>query len=227
MHQKFLFCVAVTTLLSGCSTTSSDSRPSIDGVAEATEGYISDNNGNVLVSGDGTCFRSSVWSEANQVGACEIIDEAIALNIETKAAVVENNSASENVAPSAVPAEPTVATVEQIVLNSSFLFQFDADQFSSESDAEMDAIITKLSSFQNIQSIDVVGHTDDRGPVAYNQGLSEKRATAVKNKLEQVFPQIPISASGLGETAPVASNKTAEGRQQNRRVEIRMVATDE
>ena len=227
MHLKFLFCLAVSMLLSGCGTTSNGPRPSIEGVVQATEGYLSDDNGNVLVSGEGTCIRSDAWSEANQVDACEIVKKANEDDNETKTAAIAGNETPENVASQAVPAETGPAIQEPVVLTGRFLFQTDSGQFTPDDDAEMDALIKNISTNQNIVSINVVGHTDDRGSAVYNQSLSERRATTVKNKLEQAFPHIPISANGLGEEAPVASNETSEGRQQNRRVEVRITAKAE
>ena len=67
----------------------------------------------------------------------------------------------------------------------------------------------------------VTGHTDNTGSEKYNQDLSERRAKAVKNYL--ILKGISagrITSMGFGETMPVASNATPEGRQKNRRVEI-------
>ena len=73
----------------------------------------------------------------------------------------------------------------------------------------------------NIQKITVVGHTDSKGSDAYNQKLSERRASTVANYLaENGVPSQLIEAYGQGEKNPVATNKTAEGRAQNRRVEV-------
>jgi outer membrane protein OmpA-like peptidoglycan-associated protein len=67
----------------------------------------------------------------------------------------------------------------------------------------------------------IEGNTDSVGSDVYNQGLSEKRAEAVRSYLaEQGIPGSSMTAVGLGKTQPVASNSTAEGRQQNRRVEL-------
>ena len=67
----------------------------------------------------------------------------------------------------------------------------------------------------------IAGHTDDRGPAAYNLNLSQQRADAVKNYLtEQGIAEDRLLTQGFGETQPIASNGTAAGRQQNRRVEI-------
>ena len=72
--------------------------------------------------------------------------------------------------------------------------------------------------------IDVVGHTDSTGSEQYNQALSERRAQAVANFLRsQGVTPARIAAYGMGETQPVATNATPEGRQQNRRVEVRII----
>jgi outer membrane protein OmpA-like peptidoglycan-associated protein len=67
----------------------------------------------------------------------------------------------------------------------------------------------------------IEGHTDSRGSDEYNQELSQRRADAVRSALLQAgVPSERIRAQGLGEQFPVASNETAAGRQENRRVEI-------
>ena len=71
--------------------------------------------------------------------------------------------------------------------------------------------------------LDVVGHTDSTGSEAYNQALSERRAGSVSNYFRSrgVEPA-RIASYGMGETQPVASNADSYGRQQNRRVELRI-----
>jgi outer membrane protein OmpA-like peptidoglycan-associated protein len=67
----------------------------------------------------------------------------------------------------------------------------------------------------------IEGNTDSVGSDAYNQGLSEKRAEAVKDYLaQQGIPEAAMTTAGFGKTQPIASNTTAKGRQQNRRVEL-------
>ncbi|HET9268176.1 MAG TPA: OmpA family protein [Vicinamibacterales bacterium] len=67
----------------------------------------------------------------------------------------------------------------------------------------------------------VEGHTDSVGTNDYNQGLSERRAESVRGYLvDQKFAASSIGATGFGEDQPVATNDTASGRQQNRRVEL-------
>ncbi len=67
----------------------------------------------------------------------------------------------------------------------------------------------------------VVGHTDSRASMRYNQKLSERRAASVARFLiTKGIPATSITASGKGETQPVATNRTRAGMQKNRRVEI-------
>ena len=76
-----------------------------------------------------------------------------------------------------------------------------------------------------IEAVIVEGHTDDRGPAAFNQQLSEKRAEAVKAELiANGVDASLIKTVGYGESKPVASNDTREGRAKNRRVEIKVDA---
>ncbi|MGE4424367.1 MAG: OmpA family protein [Pseudodesulfovibrio sp.] len=68
--------------------------------------------------------------------------------------------------------------------------------------------------------IEIGGHTDSVGSEAYNKRLSEKRARAVSEYLKEKYGFTAAAVTGYGESAPVASNLTAEGRAENRRVVI-------
>src|SRR6478735_174237 len=72
--------------------------------------------------------------------------------------------------------------------------------------------------------IDVLGHTDSDGSDAYNQALSERRAGAVADYLSMHgVARARMGIRGYGETAPIATNATVEGKAENRRVEIKVV----
>ncbi|WP_221799736.1 OmpA family protein [Oceanobacter mangrovi] len=74
----------------------------------------------------------------------------------------------------------------------------------------------------------VAGHTDSDGSADFNQKLSEERANSVSNYLKsQGINQVRLEPVGFGESQPLASNSTAEGKQQNRRVEITLVPATE
>lgn len=88
---------------------------------------------------------------------------------------------------------------------------------------QMSAIMKKYP--ENV--LTVKGFTDNTGSEAVNEKLSAKRAAAVKQALtDQGLTNIPITTQGMGPSSPVAANTTAEGRNQNRRVEIE-VTVDE
>jgi len=73
--------------------------------------------------------------------------------------------------------------------------------------------------------VDIRGYTDSVGKPEYNQKLSERRAMAVKDYLESHGVQAGIlTAQGFGEDNPIASNKTAKGRAENRRVTVEFEA---
>lgn len=83
--------------------------------------------------------------------------------------------------------------------------------------------IAELAAFlQRFKDVDVMieGHTDNTGPEAYNQKLSQRRANAVADVLanEHGIARSRLQAKGYGESNPIASNDTAEGRAENRRV---------
>ncbi len=87
----------------------------------------------------------------------------------------------------------------------------------------LDKIAVSMNQYPN-SLIDVYGHTDSTGSDSFNQLLSESRAKTVANYLiSRSVSASRIRSQGFGETMPVADNTTAEGRQKNRRVEIKIV----
>ena len=89
--------------------------------------------------------------------------------------------------------------------------------------ATLDQVADSLIKYPN-SLIDVYGHTDSTGSDAYNQTLSENRARTVANYLiSRGVSAARVRSQGFGETMPVASNDTVEGRSKNRRVEIKIV----
>lgn len=87
----------------------------------------------------------------------------------------------------------------------------------------LNQVAQTLTSYPNTY-IDVYGHTDSDGSDAYNLDLSNRRAQSVASYLEgRGVNRARIATQGFGESQPIASNATAAGKQQNRRVEIRIV----
>ena len=104
---------------------------------------------------------------------------------------------------------------------------FATDSFAVRPDLTRDlrAVAGNLQAYPN-STVQVVGHTDNTGAAAYNQDLSERRASAVAGVLiDAGVSAARIRPVGMGEDQPVASNLTPEGRAVNRRVEIVIVPT--
>ena len=120
------------------------------------------------------------------------------------------------------PPRPSMTTTRPAVtLN--VLFGSSSDAIPPASYAEIDKLGTLLSWPQYTDyRIQLEGHTDSQGSARKNQGLSEKRVQNIRAYLVQHFHIAPerILAVGYGESRPIASNDTPEGRSQNRRVEV-------
>ena len=123
------------------------------------------------------------------------------------------------------PAAPAAPVSEKVTYAADAFFDFDKYALKPEGKAKLDDLVSKMSGM-NLEVIIAVGHTDNIGTVEYNQKLSERRANAVKEYLvTKGVEKNRIYTEGKGLKDPIASNKTAEGRAKNRRVEIEMVGT--
>jgi len=153
------------------------------------------------------CWRDAFWTPATGIAGCDGVPAPVA-----------------QAAPAAPP--PVVApAVQRVVLNADTFFDFDKAVIKTEGRQVLDQVAAQVAQL-NLETLIATGHTDSTGPAAYNQGLSERRANAVKAYLvEKGIPTDRIYVEGKGASQPIASNATREGRAQNRRVEIEIVGT--
>jgi OOP family OmpA-OmpF porin len=169
---------------------------------DLVQSYVKNPYGQVVKNSFGECWRSQFEDTTEKLEECGYM--------KAKAEVVE--------------APPVMETVfETIKINAALLFDFDSATLTDKAKAVIDERVEKFNGKAELtQNVSVIGHADSTGPEAYNQKLSEKRAKAVALYLEQHknISDSKIDVEGRGESEPVASNATREGRAQNRRVVI-------
>ncbi len=107
-----------------------------------------------------------------------------------------------------------------VTMPQDILFATDSATLRADLQSDLHVLARSLQDYPGT-TVDVIGHTDNVGDAGYNQGLSTRRANSVAAILiSRGVSNSRVRAYGRGEAEPVASNLTAEGRQQNRRVEI-------
>jgi OOP family OmpA-OmpF porin len=170
--------------------------------------YAQATNGTIVRNSTGLCWHTGYWTPAASVAGC---DGALVAAAPT--------------APAAVVVVAPVPTSEKVTFAADAFFDFDKAVLKPEGKAKLDDLASKLNDL-NLEVIIAVGHTDSIGSDAYNQKLSIRRAEAVKGYLVgKGVDSKRIYTEGKGKKQPVATNKTAAGRAQNRRVEIEVVGT--
>jgi len=114
----------------------------------------------------------------------------------------------------------------KITFASGILFDVNKSALKPEAQANLTKLAGILNKYEDTQVL-IEGHTDSTGPEEHNMDLSIRRGESVATHLagQQVIPT-RFTVLGYGETQPIARNETAEGRQQNRRVEIAIFAND-
>ncbi|KZX60962.1 MULTISPECIES: OmpA family protein [unclassified Alcanivorax] len=114
---------------------------------------------------------------------------------------------------------------DNIILNMPGNLTFDTDSTTVKPSFRpvLDAVSEVLKEYKSTM-IQVAGHTDSTGGDKYNLMLSQQRAQSVANILSGFgVEQVRLDTVGFGETQPIASNSTASGREQNRRVELTLL----
>lgn len=149
------------------------------------------------------CWRDAFWTPATGIPGCDGVPVAQA-------------------APAAPKPTPQAS---KVVFNADTFFDFDKSTLKPEGRQLLDQVASQVRTI-DLETLIAVGHTDSTGPEAYNQKLSERRAASVKAYLvSKGIDANRIYTEGKGETQPVASNATREGRAKNRRVEIEIVGS--
>lgn len=146
------------------------------------------------------------WEDQDNDGVLDKDDECIDVP-----GLVENNGCP----------EPTVEVIEELnEYSRTILFDLNKATIRQESEETLQAIADIMMEYPNTV-FHIGGHTDSTGSETYNEKLSRERAESVREFLIGAgIPATRLTAEGYGEARPIASNNTAKGRQENRRVEI-------
>ena len=129
---------------------------------------------------------------------------------------------------SKVPGAKVERVGEGIVVdfNEKILFDYDKSDLGNSAEGNLGKLNTILKDYPDT-NIEIQGHTDSKGSNNYNEGLSVRRASTVASYLRGGgITSSRITTKGYGETAPVASNETDDGRAQNRRVTFLITANE-
>ncbi len=199
------------------------STASVNVAAQTVDGYWRQGAGGpVWKNPFGQCWRAGYWTPAMAIAECD--PDLLPKPAVTPPPPPPTKPAAK---PAATPKpKPKPAPVaEKVTLAADVLFDFDKSILKNEGKNKLDDLATKVKAI-NLEVVIAIGHTDSIGADAYNQKLSVRRAESVKAYLVSrgVEPN-RIYTEGKGEKQPVASNKTADGRQKNRRVEIEVIGT--
>ena len=202
-------CVLVLGILSGVASAQTDPND---------KGYVMDERGAVVRSGFGLCWHSDFGPAVN-TAECDPAPIKVVSTVEPAAA------------PATVPVQPAG---EKMTLDADTLFDFDKAVLRPAGMMALDQFLERMKDVDP-EVIIAVGHADRFGSDAYNQSLSERRATSVKNYLvSKGVAANRVHAEGKGETQPVTKADDCTGAksakviaclQPDRRVEIEVVGT--
>jgi len=205
--------ILATLVSGGCIFSASQSFAASDLMSS---GYVHDASGIVVRDNSGNCVRTSNWTTQSATAQCDAH-----LLPPVAAAPAPAEPAAE--APAPAPAEIAAIEPQREPINISEKAQFDFDQavLRAEDKQRLDAAVAQMKTLPEDATIQVTGYTDSVGTEEYNQELSMRRAQAAKDYLvSNGVAENRIVLSGMGESNPIASNDTAEGRAMNRRVEV-------
>ena len=196
-------------LLGGCSTLSNTEKGAIIGAGAgaaggAAVGKATDN------TAEGAILGAVIGGAAGALIGQRMDKKAEELDQELESAEVER-----------------VGEGIKVTFDSGLLFDFDSAALRANAEQDLAEFAESMQDFPETNIL-IVGHTDAKGSADYNQQLSERRAGSAADYLgRRGLDSDRLITTGKGESEPVATNETAEGRQQNRRVEVAIYATEE
>ena len=194
---------------------------------KAPKGYLTDSANDVVKSGFGLCWHTGFWTPADAIEGCDGMLQKAAPAASSGVQLVTPLPAPapapyvESAAP--VTAASAAPSSEKVTFEADAFFDFDKSTLKPSGKAKLEDLVSKLIG-TDIEVVVATGHTDSVGTEAYNLKLSMRRANAVKAFLvSKGIPADRVFTEGKGESKPIASNKTSEGRAKNRRVDVEVV----
>jgi outer membrane protein OmpA-like peptidoglycan-associated protein len=215
-HTRFIYFTGAVLLASGCTTIDPYTRE--EKTSHATTGAIVGALGGAVVgaiSGDDSRERRNRALIGAGMGA--LAGGAVGYYMDVQEAKLRQQLEGTGVR--------VVRNGDNItlVMPSNVTFDVDQDAVKASFYPVLDSVGLVLDEYDKT-IIDVVGHTDSTGSRQHNQALSERRADSVSKYLSsQKVAAARIETFGMGETRPLASNSTTQGRQLNRRVELTLI----
>ena len=205
-----LAAIIATAVFSSAVTTASVAQE----VGKMNGSYVVNPFGLTWTNPFGMCWRTGSFNPSEAVKGCD--DDLVPAPAPKPAPAPP---------PPPPPAPAPAPVAEKVTFAADAFFGFDSANLKDGGRSDLSTLASKLQGVA-LEVIIAVGHTDSVGPDSYNQRLSVRRAEAVKAHLvSQGIEANRIYTEGKGESQPIASNGTKEGRAKNRRVEIEVVGT--
>lgn len=208
-HSTSLVLLAAALLLGGCSSLSNTEKGAIIGAGAGAAGGAAVGKA-AGGTAEGAIIGAAVGGAAGAIIGRRMDKKAEELDEELENAEVER-----------------VGEGIKVTFDGGILFDFDSSALREDARGNLSELAESMKEFPESNLL-IVGHTDSKGSEEYNQRLSDRRAESAAGFLiERGIAPDRITSVGRGETEPVATNETAEGRQQNRRVEVAIYASEE
>lgn len=217
-------------------TDDKDQCPDTPGGTQVNEqGCEGDADGDGVADSRDQCAETPAGTAVNEQGCPAVVDadgDGIADDKDTCPATPAGTAVDESGCPpkesgcrAPVPGEPInlegCATGESVVLKG-VNFEVNSARLTANAKAILNQVADSLSA--SSMKVEIGGHTDAQGSDSFNQKLSERRAQAVHDYLvARGIDSSRLEAKGYGESQPVDSNETPEGRELNRRVELKVI----
>lgn len=219
-------------VLVGCATPEGPSRSptatssDVDGDGVRNEADLCPNTPvGAAVDGSGCPSYTDADSVPDYLDRCPATPAGVPVDItgcplDSDADGVSDNADACPRTPRGVPVDAGGCPAAGFAIVTNINFDFDSDRVREDAKEKLARVITIMKDSPDIDVL-IVGYTDDVGPVAYNEGLSLRRARSIKGYMVgQGIAARRMQVAGRGESAPIVPNATPEGQAVNRRVEF-------